>query len=106
MLGRPDLAWFDTCISVRAASSSEHPSKFPIAALPNLRPPKAEEVHDQKDRQESSDGLLDDFSSVVHESPNGWRVSGERRAEGDERVRCTRVLGRGFSAFNRPTKRR
>jgi len=25
--------------------------------------------------------------------PNGWRVSGERRAEGDERVRCTRVLG-------------
>ena len=26
--------------------------------------------------------------------PNGWRVSGERRAEGDERVRCTRVLGR------------
>src|SRR5215472_12777065 len=27
-------------------------------------------------------------------APNGWRVSGERRAEGDERVRCTRVLGR------------
>jgi transcriptional regulator with XRE-family HTH domain len=26
--------------------------------------------------------------------PNGWRVSGERRAEGDERVRCTRLLGR------------
>ena len=26
--------------------------------------------------------------------PNGRRVSGERRAEGDERVRCTRVLGR------------
>ena len=25
--------------------------------------------------------------------PNGWRVSGERGAEGDERVRCTRVLG-------------
>ena len=24
--------------------------------------------------------------------PNGWRVSGERRAEGDERVRCMRVL--------------
>jgi len=24
--------------------------------------------------------------------PNGLRVSGERRAEGDERVRCTRVL--------------
>ena len=29
--------------------------------------------------------------------PNGRRVSGERRAEGDERVRCTRVLGRLFS---------
>jgi hypothetical protein len=29
--------------------------------------------------------------------PNGRRVSGERRAEGDERVRCTRVLGRGDS---------
>ena len=26
-------------------------------------------------------------------APNGWRVSGERRAEGDERVRCTRMLG-------------
>src|SRR6476660_4143134 len=26
--------------------------------------------------------------------PNGWRVSGSRRAEGDERVRCTRLLGR------------
>src|SRR5580765_5857235 len=26
--------------------------------------------------------------------PNGWRVSGSRRAVGDERVRCTRVLGR------------
>ena len=25
--------------------------------------------------------------------PNGRRVSGERRAEGDERVRCMRVLG-------------
>jgi hypothetical protein len=25
---------------------------------------------------------------------NGRRVSGERGAEGDERVRCTRVLGR------------
>ena len=26
--------------------------------------------------------------------PNGQRISGERRAEGDERVRCMRVLGR------------
>ena len=25
--------------------------------------------------------------------PNGQRISGERRAEGDERVRCMRVLG-------------
>src|SRR5262249_36633531 len=25
--------------------------------------------------------------------PNGRRVSGSRRAEGDERVRCTRMLG-------------
>src|SRR4029453_13894408 len=29
--------------------------------------------------------------------PNGWRVSGERRAEGDERVRCTRMLGAASS---------
>ena len=27
--------------------------------------------------------------------PNGQRISGERRAEGDERVRCMRVLGSG-----------
>jgi hypothetical protein len=26
-------------------------------------------------------------------SSNGLRVSGERRGEADERVRCTRVLG-------------
>src|SRR5215471_14719630 len=25
--------------------------------------------------------------------PNGWRVSDERRAEGDERVRCPRMSG-------------
>ena len=33
--------------------------------------------------------------------PNGWRVSGERRAEGDERVRCTRMMGGAhlFRAF-------
>jgi hypothetical protein len=28
-------------------------------------------------------------------APNGLRVSGERGAEGDERVRCTRMLGGG-----------
>ena len=33
--------------------------------------------------------------------PNGLRVSGERRAEGDERVRCTRVLG--AAALHRAT---
>jgi len=26
-------------------------------------------------------------------APNGLRISGERGAEGDERVRCTRMLG-------------
>jgi len=30
----------------------------------------------------------------VHQRPNRWRVIGELRAEGDERVRCTRVLAR------------
>lgn len=29
--------------------------------------------------------------------PNGQRISGERRAEGDERVRCMRVLGHPYS---------
>ena len=29
-------------------------------------------------------------------APNGQRISGERRAEGDERVRCMRVLGGCF----------
>jgi hypothetical protein len=53
--------------------------------------------HDARD-DESSDREVD--HAVSHGShireyalPNGWRVSGERRAEGDERVRCTRVLG-------------
>jgi len=31
---------------------------------------------------------------LCHVLPNGWRVNGERRAEGDERVRCTGMLGR------------
>ena len=31
-------------------------------------------------------------------APNGRRVSGERGAEGDERVRCMRVLGRSTLA--------
>ena len=35
---------------------------------------------------------LSTHGMVVPSPPNGWRVSGERRAEGDERVRCTRVL--------------
>ena len=34
-------------------------------------------------------------ATLYQVAPNGWRVSGERRAEGDERVRCTRMLGRG-----------
>ena len=33
-----------------------------------------------------------------HEAPNGWLVSGERGGEADERVRCTRVLGRALRA--------
>ena len=39
--------------------------------------------------------------------PNGQRISGERRAEGDERVRCMRVLGDAFSrhAERRPAQR-
>jgi hypothetical protein len=37
-----------------------------------------------------------------HLRPNGWRVSGERRGEADERVRCTRVLG-GVSVISLTT---
>jgi len=33
------------------------------------------------------------LTTMVLPPPNGWRISGERRAEGDERVRCMRVLG-------------
>src|SRR5262249_48917138 len=38
--------------------------------------------------------MPDDEAYEHYSAPNGWRVSGERRAEGDERVRCTRMLGR------------
>src|SRR5262245_60971764 len=38
--------------------------------------------------------------------PNGWRVSGSRRAEGDERVRCTRVLGGTWLPPNNSNARR
>ncbi len=36
--------------------------------------------------------------------PNGWRVSSERRAEGDERVRWTRVLGRPVRQSENPAR--
>jgi hypothetical protein len=33
-------------------------------------------------------------TTTLHlEPPNEWRVTGEPRADGDERVRCTRMLG-------------
>jgi hypothetical protein len=48
------------------------------------------------------------FGSLAHDlprlppwRPNGKRISGERRAEGDERVRCMRVLG-GAKLIERP----
>ena len=34
-----------------------------------------------------------------HQAPNSRRVSGSRRAEGDERVRCTRVLDGGCTIY-------
>src|SRR5262245_17851379 len=48
-----------------------------------------------------------DTSIQVHATPlhrkrpNGWRVSGSRRAEGDERVRCTRMLGSAVTQAKR-----
>ena len=35
----------------------------------------------------------EELTSGPRTLPNGLRISGERRAEGDERVRCMRVLG-------------
>jgi hypothetical protein len=35
----------------------------------------------------------EELTSGPRTLPNGQRISGERRAEGDERVRCMRVLG-------------
>ena len=39
----------------------------------------------------------EELTSGPRTLPNGQRISGERRAEGDERVRCMRVLGDAFS---------
>ena len=38
----------------------------------------------------------EELTSGPRTLPNGQRISGERRAEGDERVRCMRVLGGAF----------
>ncbi len=35
---------------------------------------------------------------ISRESPNGWRITGERPSEARERVRCMRVLGVTASA--------
>ena len=41
----------------------------------------------------------EELTSGPRTLPNGQRISGERRAEGDERVRCMRVLGDGRTHF-------
>src|SRR5712691_7031237 len=76
-----------------------------------MREPRWPQAHllDRQTREQASPGhelpVNEKMLPLTHESnvfplkmtcgspPNGWRVSGERRAEGDERVRCTRVLG-------------
>jgi hypothetical protein len=44
------------------------------------------------------------FDILVRRPPNRWRGAGERRAEGDERVRCTRVLGGEPFVMMRPVR--
>ena len=39
----------------------------------------------------------EELTSGPRTLPNGQRISGERRAEGDERVRCMRVSGANMS---------
>ena len=62
--------------------SDQRRRRLPIdaASCRDARPDQSPQVHAATSRRSSR-------------PPNGWRVSGERRAEGDERVRCTRVLG-------------
>ena len=50
----------------------------------------AEFMDTPPDRYVTGSGLL---RLAVLKAPNGQRVSGERRAEGNERVRCMRKLG-------------
>ena len=47
----------------------------------------------QDGQRDGYDTEYHDATRAAHALPNGQRVSGERGAEGDERVRCTRMLG-------------
>ena len=44
-------------------------------------------------------------SPTVRVLPRGQRISGERRTEADERVRCMRVLGHRLMALKASTER-
>jgi hypothetical protein len=46
------------------------------------------------ERQNDGRAEFESHAGLLFGAPNGQRISGERRAEGDERVRCMRVLGR------------
>ena len=72
---------------MRSMKPSNHkPTRVPEHARTMRQPNPDERL--ERDHAESIRRTDCDFRP-----PNGQRISGERRAEGDERVRCMRVLG-------------
>src|SRR4029077_939728 len=72
-IGRPSRSMTTTRISPGVGHTIGEPGDMPIISRANTAT----------------------LATMMLPPPNGQRISGERRAEGDERVRCLRVLGGG-----------
>ena len=90
--GDKDMSYFAIC-SADQSASSRPPATRQCSESTNARAPR----HAYRDRE----GPDSPGNHLV--PPNGQRISGERRAEGDERVRCMRVLGGGLIDDTAPT---
>ena len=96
MSGGGTLARVKGCISERTPFTlGPDLSNLAIATLADLRPPEAEDVDHQQDRQEPGNGLLEDFAHCVHERPAGWRVCDGQKTAENRTTQFPRVTTRG-----------
>src|ERR1700674_3104297 len=85
----------ELCTEKIERNSWDHDSAVAQFRLETHKNPRADQSEQQPHRRYYAPRVPKATSHVQLTSPNGWRVSGERRAKGDERARRARVLGGG-----------